>query len=147
MGPKWWVKRSKSAVLVRHARVQPRGIQHIQISDRILAAQKALQIRGEDPAGRRPARADGVELIGTHLRELQAGANGVVRETGIVLDPADAFLGDRKQQFAVARNACRGIVHLRIVETESDHRIFVLELRPLRRLPSASCREIANRTE
>src|SRR6202158_2746898 len=108
---------SESAVLVRHASVQPRGIQHIQISDRILAAQKTLQIRGKDAARSGPALANEIELVRAHLRKIQAGAEGEALKTGIVLDPADALLGHGKKQLAIPRDACRGIVHLRIVKT------------------------------
>ena len=87
----------ESAVLVGHARVQPRGVQRIQIGERILAAHKTLQIRGKDGERSRPALANEIELVGTHFREIQTGANGKVRKAGIVLDPADAFLGHRKE--------------------------------------------------
>src|ERR1700704_3266474 len=111
----------ESAILVRHACVQSRGIQQIQIRDWILAAQKALQIRGEHAARRRPALAYEIELVGPHLHKIQTRADGEARKTSIVLDPADALLSHGKKQLAVTHNACRGIVHLRIVEAQSDH--------------------------
>src|SRR6267154_5868970 len=88
----------ESPILVRHACVQPRGIQHVQIGNWILTAQKALQIRGEHAARRRPALADEIELVWTHFCKLQAGADGEARKAGIVLDPADALLSHGKKQ-------------------------------------------------
>jgi hypothetical protein len=102
----------ESAILVRHACVQPRGIQNIQISDRILAAQKALQIRGEHAARRRPALAYEIKLVGPHLHKVQTRADGEAWKTCIVLDPADALLGHGKKQLAVTHNARGRIVHL-----------------------------------
>jgi len=105
-------KTPESAVLLRHAGVKPRGIQRIQISERILAAQKTFQIRGEEAARSGPALANVIELFRAHLRKIKAGADRVVRKGGIVLDTADPFLGYSKKKFAIARNASGRIVHL-----------------------------------
>src|SRR6266550_4397776 len=120
----------ESAILVRHACVQPRGIQHIQIGNWILTAQEALQICGKDGAGSRPALADEIELVGPHLYKVQAGTNGEARKGCIVLDPADALLGHGKKQLAVTRNARGRIMHLRIVEAQSDHSPRTLDFLP-----------------
>jgi hypothetical protein len=102
----------ESAVLMRHAGEQQRGIQDAHIRGRKLAADKAFQVGGKQAVRRRPSLANKIEPIGTHLGELHAGANGVVGEAGIVFQPADAFLRYRIKQFAVAHNARGGIVHL-----------------------------------
>ncbi len=71
--------------------------------------------------GRRPARADCVELIGPHISKMEASANGVVRKAGIVFDPADAFLRHSKKEFTVPGDARRGIMHLGIIKSEGNH--------------------------
>jgi hypothetical protein len=110
----------ESAVLVRHARVKPRGIQRIQIGERILAAQKALQIGGKDSARSGPALANEIEFVRrTFAKSRQARM--AVRKAGIVLDPADALLGHGKEQLAITRDAGRRIVHLRIIKPQGDH--------------------------
>src|SRR5579872_1588798 len=112
---------AKAAVLVRHAGIQARGIQNIQVSSGILSAQKTLQIRGKNAMWSGPTLANEVELVGTYLCKIETGTDGESRETSIMLDPADALLGHGKQQFAVTHDACGRIVHLRIVESKCDH--------------------------
>src|SRR5690348_13517064 len=114
---------AKPAIAVGHAGIQARGIENIQVGGGILAAQKTLQIRGKNAMRRGPSLADEIELVGADFGKVQAGANGEPRETGVMLDPADALLGYGKKPFAVADNAGRGIVHLRIVEAQTDHKL------------------------
>jgi hypothetical protein len=105
-------ERAKAAVLVRHAGVQPRGIQHIQISNRILSTQETFQVRGKNAVRSGPSLADEIKLIDTKLCKIQASADRETREARIMLDPADALLGNCKQQLAVTHNARGRIVHL-----------------------------------
>ena len=126
----------ESAVLVRHARVQTRGIQNIQVRCRILAGRRNISSpRQILRSGAGHPWQTKSSWSGRNFRKIQACANRMVRKAGIVLDPADALLGHGKQQFAVAGNARRGIVHLRIVESDCDHRgvrvIFRLNATPL----------------
>ncbi len=81
----------------------------------------ALQIGYKPRARPRPAHADLVELIGANSGEIQAGANGAVREAGVVLEAAQSLLGHSKKQFAVANNARGRIVHLRVVDSDGEH--------------------------
>jgi hypothetical protein len=111
----------EAAILVGHAGILPRGVQHIQVGNGILAAQHAFQIRREEAAGGGPSLADEIELVRSDSGEIEAGADGESGKPGIMLDPADAFLGHGKEQFAVARDTCGRIVHLRIIKTKSDH--------------------------
>ena len=64
---------------------------------------------------------DEIEIAGAHPREIQTGADGVLRKAGIVLDGADTLLGHRIQQFAIAGDAGRRVMHLRIIKSESNH--------------------------
>jgi hypothetical protein len=69
-----------------------------------------------------PSLADEIKLIDTKLCKIQASADRETREARIMLDPADALLGNCKQQLAVTHNARGRIVHLRIIETKCNHR-------------------------
>src|SRR4029077_10861545 len=111
----------ESSVLVGHARVKSRGVQYIQVGERILAAQKALQIGRKDGARSGPALANEIELVRMYLRKVQTGADGQARKAGIVLDSADAFLGYGKEQLTIPCNTRGRIMHLRIIKSEGNH--------------------------
>src|ERR1700740_2591523 len=81
----------KSAILMRHAGVESRGVQRIEIRERIPAARKTFQIRSEHLGGLGPALADEIELVRFYVRKLETSPNCVLRETGIMLDTADAL--------------------------------------------------------
>jgi hypothetical protein len=82
---------------------------------------KTFQVSPQQSMGRRPARADGVELIGPHAGKIEAGANGIVWKAGIVFDPADPLLGNGKKELAIPSDASGRIMHLRIIKSEGDH--------------------------
>ena len=54
---------------------------------------------------RRPAHTDRIKLIGPNTGKFEAGMNGSMRESGIVLDTANPLFGDGKNEFAVPGNA------------------------------------------
>ena len=79
-----------------------------------------------------PAEANFIDLRGSDFREVETSLNGQPGETGIVLDARDAFFRRREKEFAVAHDACRGIVHLRVVDSDGQHefsRTFKLNIK------------------
>ena len=83
-------------------------------------------------AGGLPAETNFIDLRGSDFREVETGLNGEPGETGIVLDARDAFFRRREKEFAVAHDACRGIVHLRVVDSNGQHEfrsIFKLNIK------------------
>lgn len=111
----------ESAILVGHAREHARHVQHVVIVDRELAFGESFQVVHDHLVRRGPARTHGAQLVGAHAGKIEAGANGVVGKSGVVLDTADAFLGHGVEQFTVAGDTCGRIVHLRIIKSEGDH--------------------------
>ncbi len=74
--------------------------------------------------GRLPAEAHFIHLLRVHLREIQARSNGVLRKPRVMFHPAEALFGHGKQQLAVAHDARRGIMHLRIINPQCQHRLL-----------------------
>jgi len=98
-----------------HAQEVQRRIHPVEIGKRHFPRGVALQIVPEDRPSRLPAETHFVQLLRSHMGEVEARSNGVFSEAGIVLQPADALFRHREQQFAVARDARRRVMHLRIV--------------------------------
>src|SRR5439155_2186828 len=111
----------EAAALVPHADEVPCGVQNIQIAERIVSSQKVLDVGNEDGVRLRPAQRNVVYFLRLQIRCIQAGFDRQMREPRIVLHAAQAFLGDREQQLAVADDARRGVVHLRIVNSKANH--------------------------
>lgn len=65
-----------------------------------------------------PAETHLVQLLRTYLREIEARANGALWKARIVLRTADALFRYGEQQFAVAHDAGRRIMHLRVINPE-----------------------------
>src|SRR5258708_29364774 len=124
-------ERAKTAVLVRHAGKRTCYVESVGIIQRKLAAGKTPYITQKHAMRRGPTRADCVELTCAYFREIQACADGVVWKAGIVFDPANAFLSDSEQQFAIPSNARGRVVHLRIVEPQRNHCGSDLNFEPL----------------
>ena len=61
-----------------------------------------------------------IQLIRLNVGEIQSGAYRERGETRPVLDAAQSLLGDGEDHFAVAHNARRRIVHLRIVAPHAE---------------------------
>lgn len=79
-----------------------------------------------------PAETNFIDLRGSDFREVETGLNGQPGETGIVLDARDAFFRRREKEFAVAHDTSRGIVHLRVVDSNGQHEfrsIFKLNIK------------------
>jgi hypothetical protein len=89
-----------------------RRIQSIEIRQRHFPRGIALQIVPEDRPRGLPAEAHFVQLLRSHIREVQTRANRVFWKTGIVLQPADALFRHGEQQLAVAHDARRRVMHL-----------------------------------
>src|SRR5262249_1955979 len=68
-----------------------------------------------------PAEADFVHIGSRNFREVEAGLNGGLRKACVVRHARNRLFSNREQQFAVAHDACGGIVHLRIVDSEGGH--------------------------
>ena len=86
-----------------------------------MPAQKTFQVRGEHLTRLGPSRAHEIEFIGADLGEIQAGANREMRKSRVMLDAADALLGHGIQQLAIAGDAGRRVMHLRIIKSQSKH--------------------------
>lgn len=104
-----------------HAGEMAGGIQNVQIADGPLAGEKELQIVAIGGGRRLPAHSDFIDLVGADFREIEAGLDGERREARVMLETADAFLGNGKEQFTVANDAGGGIVHLGKIQTKRDH--------------------------
>jgi len=111
----------RPAFLMPHAQEVQRRIHPVEIGKRHFPRGVALQIVPEDRPGRLPAEAHFVQLLRSHIGEVEARSNGIFGETSIVLQPADALFRHRKQKFAVARDARRRIMHLRIINPQCQH--------------------------
>src|SRR3984957_2697209 len=120
----------KAATLVGQAGIRARHIEEIVIVEWELTFGETFQVTQQHSMGRRPARADCVELIGPHAGKIEAGANGVVRKAGVVLDPADALLRDGKKEFAVPGDTRGGVMHLRIIKSDGNHWAFFFDFSP-----------------
>src|SRR5262249_61410803 len=68
-----------------------------------------------------PSEADLVHLGSWNFCEVEAGLNRELREARVVLRARQTFLRNCEKQLAVPHDARGGIVHLRIVDSESDH--------------------------
>src|SRR5260370_5437960 len=109
------------AFLMPHAQEVQRGIQSVQVRQRHFPGGVTFQIVPEDGPRRLPTETHLVQLLRSHFREVQAHSTGVFSKAGIVLQAADALLCHGKQQVAVAHNARRRIMHLRIVNPKCQH--------------------------
>ena len=110
-----------AAALVGHAEELPRRIEQRAGVHRLPARGVAAQIVQVCSARTRPALADVIHFVGANAGEIQASANREGGEPRVVLHAAEAFFGDGEQHFSIARNARRGIVHLRIIDSDRDH--------------------------
>ena len=99
----------------------PRGIEQRAGVHRLPARRVATQIVQKSGARTRPALADVIEFVGAHAGKIEAGANREGGKARVVLHAAEALFGDGEKHFAVARDARRGIVHLRIVDSDRNH--------------------------
>ena len=103
---------SETPVLVGHAHERTSHVQCIGIVHRKLPCSKAPEVAQKHPMRGRPSSADRIELIGADAGKFEARPDGMIRKSCIVLDSAKAFLRDRKQQFAVSRDARGRVMHL-----------------------------------
>ena len=87
----------------------------------LLAGRVTIQIVEKCNARTRPALANEIHLFGSHPGEIEASANRERREARIVFYAAQALFGHREKHFAIAGDARRGIVHLRIIDPEGNH--------------------------
>src|SRR5208337_1182196 len=101
-----------------------RAVQDIHVGDRPLAGSEQLQIVSITVPGSLPAKANLVQLIRADTRKLQTRLDGMGGKAGIVLQSADALFGHGKKQFAIVHDACGGVMHLRIVDAQSNHSRF-----------------------
>src|SRR5437764_11254061 len=62
-------------------------------------------------------------MLHLDVGKIQACSNRVLRESRIMFRAADAFFRHRKNKLAVAHQARRRIMHLRIVNPQCDHAI------------------------
>ena len=110
-----------SGFLVPHAGKVPRGIQHIQISDRPFPQRVEFQVVQVDRPGCLPAEAHFIQLLSADSGKLQASLNRQVRKARVVLLPANPLFRYGKEQFSITHNASRRIVHLRIINPKRQH--------------------------
>ena len=106
---------------MRHAQKSASRIQKIQIGDGLLAQSVAAQIMQVTNTRRRPPKANFIQLRRRNACEIEARAYGLDREARIVFHAAQSLFGNREKEFAVAHDARRGIVHLRVVDAQADH--------------------------
>ncbi len=111
-----------STLLMPHAQEVQRRIQAVEVRQRHFPCGVALQIVPVHGPRRLPPETHFVYLLRSYFREVQTRSNGVPGKPGIVLQPADALFRHRKQQFAVAHDARRRIMHLRIANSQGQHR-------------------------
>jgi hypothetical protein len=78
----------------------------------VIAFDHALEIVADGDTYARPAKADEIQLTRTNGCKVQAGANREFGESRVVLDTAQAFFSNRKNDFTIARDTSRGIMHL-----------------------------------
>src|SRR5215471_7699400 len=97
----------------------PRGVEDIQVRDRPLAGRIKLQVVAVHRAGGLPAETDFVELRRRDFSEIEASLDRQTRKARVMLEARDAFLGDGKEETAIAYDACGGIMHLGVVDAES----------------------------
>ena len=114
-----------TAALVRHAEELPRGIEQGSRIHGLLAGGVAAQIVQIAGARAGPALTDVIHFVGANASEIQASANRQGGESRVVLHATQPFFGDGEKHFPVARNARRGIVHLRIIDSDRDHIVTI----------------------
>src|SRR5690348_13754412 len=111
----------RSSVLMPHAQKMKRGIQSVQVRRGHFSGRVTFQIVAKRRPGNLPAEAHFVELLRLDACEIQARSNRILRESRVVLGPADAFFRHCEHDFAVAHQACCRIMHLRIINPQRDH--------------------------
>jgi hypothetical protein len=104
--PKWF----DAALLVPHAQKIDASGENVLVSKWQAAAGKAFQVMPKARTCRGPAKTHFVQFIGANPGKVQASLNSQSWKTRIVLYPADALFGDRKEQLAIAHNACGRIM-------------------------------------
>ena len=105
----------RSAFLAPHAQEVQRRIQAIQVGQRHFPCGVTLQIVPEDRPRRLPPKTHFVQLFRSRVCEIETCSNGILGEAGIVLQPADALFRHSEQELAVAHDARRRVMHLRII--------------------------------
>ena len=111
----------RTALLMPHAEKMQRRIQPAEIRQRHLSGGIAFQIVAIDWSSRLPAEAHFVQLFSANTREIQARLNRFLRKARVMLHSADALFRHRKKELAIAGDAGRRIMHLRIVNPQRDH--------------------------
>src|ERR1700730_11157893 len=97
------------------------GSQKVEISEGKSSCGEALQVVAKSRTRGGPAKTHFVELVSTQACKVQASSNRHSWKPSVMLDPADAFFGDRDEQLPIADNACGRIMHLVVVESERNH--------------------------
>src|SRR5579863_1824036 len=110
-----------AAALVPHAGEMARGIEQSARIHGLLVRHITIQIMEKSSARTRPSLAQEIHLLCAHSGKIEARAYRKLRESSVVLDAAEALLSDREKHFAVARDARRRIVHLRIINSQRNH--------------------------
>ncbi len=91
--------------LMPHAQKEARGIQDGVEVGRLPAGGVILEVMQKRSSRRRPTLANEIDIGWRNACEIQAGLDRERRKARIVLDPAQALLGDGEQHFSIARNA------------------------------------------
>ena len=115
-------KRFLAALLVPDAGEIARGIDEIEKSGTRATFREAFQIVTEKSAPLLPAKADKIEIGGVYTGEVETRPDRADRKAGVVLGAAQSFFGDGEERLAIAHDARRGVVHLRVVDPKRNHR-------------------------
>src|SRR6266478_5266847 len=113
--------RTSAAALVPHAQEVANRVEDVQIAEGSPPEGKAFKIVAKKPAGVRPPETHFTYLLRLGLSKFQTGLNAKPGKPRIVFEAAQSFLGHREQQLTVSHYASRRVVHLRIVDADSQH--------------------------
>ena len=90
-------KAPRAAALVPHAEKLARRVQNTEIAGGPAAGGEKFQVMAKRCARSLPSKTYFIDLAGRDFREIEAGLNGELREAGIMLEAADAFLGNSEK--------------------------------------------------
>ena len=68
----------------------------------------------------RPTRANIIHIVRSHAGKIQTSLDTEKRKTCIMFSSTEAFFRNRKNHFAIACNARRRVVHMRVINPQAD---------------------------
>ena len=111
-------KRVLSVVLTGQAHIPPKQTRDASVIDGKVAFNHSLKIVANGYTDWGPSEADEVQLIWPDGNKVEAGADRKFGKSRVMLNATESLFGDREKDFPIPYDASRGIVHLRIIDSD-----------------------------